>query len=151
MNQDEKFMKAALKEAYKAYEKDEVPVGCVIVKYGKIIARGHNLRETTSSAIKHAEVVAIEKANRKLNSWRLNDCTLYVTLEPCPMCAGAIFLSRVTRVVYAASDPKGGVLNDEFNMYEQKFVNHRPLIDRDVLKEEAETILKNYFKNKRKA
>ncbi len=150
MNQDEKFMKAALIEAKKAFEKDEVPVGCVIVKDDKIIARGHNLRERTSSAIKHAEIVAIEKANRKLKSWRLIDCTLYVTLEPCPMCAGAIFLSRIMRVVYAAPDSKGGVLNDEFNMYEQKFVNHRPMIDRDILKEEAETLIKNYFKNKRK-
>ncbi len=149
MDQDKKFMREALKEAKKALLLDEVPIGCVIVKDNKIIARGHNLKETKKQATKHAEIVAIEKASKKLMSWRLLNCTLYVTLEPCPMCAGAIFLSRIMRVVYAASDQKGGVLNETFSLYEQPFVNHRPLVDGGILKSEAEEILKTYFKNKR--
>lgn len=104
----DKFMKAALKEAQKAYDKGEVPVGCVLVKDGKIIARGHNLRETKENALAHAEIVAINKACKKIGFWRLDDVKLYVTLEPCPMCSGAIIQARIPQVVYGALDKRNG-------------------------------------------
>ena len=109
-----KFMKAALKEAKKAYEKLEVPVGCVIVKDGKIIARAHNLKESKTDTTKHAEILAIQKASRKLQSWRLIDCDLYVTLEPCAMCAGAIIQSRIKNVYYGTHDLKTGAVGSVF-------------------------------------
>lgn len=105
---DVKWMKEAIKQAKKAESYDEVPIGCVIVKDDKVIARGYNKRETLQQSIAHAEIMAIQKACKKLNTWRLEDCILYVTLEPCPMCAGAIIQSRIKEVVYGASDPKGG-------------------------------------------
>lgn len=148
MTREEKYIKLALKEAQKAQIKDEVPIGCVIVKDDKVIARGHNLRETKRSVIKHAEIVAIEKACKKLDSWRLVDCELYVTLEPCAMCAGAIYQARIKRVVFGADDIKGGALGGNFDLYKEK-LNHYPEVVEGVLKEECSSIISNYFKNKR--
>lgn len=149
MEKDEKFMNAALKEAYKSFALDEVPVGVVIVKDDKIIARGHNLRETKQDPTGHAEIIAIKKASKKLKSWRLIDCTLYVTLEPCSMCAGAIMWSRIKRVVYGAKDIKGGAIGSSFNLFEQKGINHKPEVTSGVLENEASTLLKDFFKLKR--
>lgn len=150
MHDDTYFMKEALKEAQKSYELDEVPVGAIIVKDNKIIARGHNLREKQFDPTAHAEIVAIKKACKKLKSWRLVNCKMYVTLEPCAMCAGAILWARIDEVVFGAQDLKGGALGTCFNLYEQKGLNHYPKIKRDVLKEETSRILSEFFKNKRK-
>ena len=149
MYQDEKFMKEALKEAKKAYIKDEVPVGCVIVKDNKIIARGHNKKEKKKNAILHAEIVALTKAQKKLNDWRLNDCTLYVTLEPCLMCTGAIIQTRINKVVFGCNDPKGGAIDTVINIKEIKNLNHSFESISKILEKECSTILKTYFKNKR--
>lgn len=146
----EKYMKEALKEAYKAELLDEVPIGCVIVKDDKIIARGHNLRETKQQSINHAEIIAIQKACKKVGSWRLEDCTLYVTLEPCCMCAGAILQSRILRVVYGAADPKGGSIESTMRMYEQDGFNHYPEVISGIMREECSQILTSFFRNKRK-
>ena len=146
---DKYFMKKALLEAKKAYQKDEVPIGCVIVKDNKIIARGHNLRECNHSSISHAEIIAINKANKKLNNWRLIDTTMYVTLEPCPMCAGAIFNSRISRVVYASKDEKYGSLGGVFNLFDVKTLNHHIEIKGGVLEEESTKLIKEFFKQKR--
>lgn len=150
MSIDEKYMKAALLEAKKAYSKDEVPVGAVIVKNDKIIARGHNLRESKNDPTMHAEIVAIRKACKKANSWRLEDATIYVTVEPCSMCAGTILWTRIKRVVYGASDPKGGSLGGSFNLYEMPNLNHHPEITGGVLKEECGELMSQFFKGKRK-
>lgn len=149
MEKDEKFMKIALKEANKSFQLDEVPVGVVIVKDDKIIARGHNLREIKQDPTGHAEIIAIKKASKKLKSWRLIDCTMYVTLEPCSMCAGAIMWSRIKRVVYGAKDIKGGAIGSSFNLFEQKGINHKPEVTSGVLEDEASTLLKDFFKLKR--
>ena len=149
MTQDEIFMKEALKEAAKARKKDEVPIGAIIVHNNKIIARGHNLRETKHDALGHAEIIAIRKANKKLKSWRLVDCTIYVTVEPCSMCAGAILQSRIDRIVYGTEDIKGGALGSSYNLFEQKNINHIPEIESGVLKEECSQIIKDFFKKKR--
>ena len=149
MEKDEKFMKIALKEANKSFQLDEVPVGVVIVNEDKIIARGHNLRETKQDPTGHAEIIAIKKASKKLKSWRLIDCTMYVTLEPCSMCAGAIMWSRIKRVVYGAKDIKGGAIGSSFNLFEQKGINHKPEVTSGVLEDEASTLLKDFFKLKR--
>ena len=121
---DSIFMKEALKEAKKAYKKLEVPVGCVIVKDGKIIARAHNLKETKYDTTKHAEILAIQKASKKLESWRLIDCDMYVTLEPCPMCAGAIIQSRIKNLYYGACDEKTGAVGSVLNLMEDFKFNH---------------------------
>ena len=147
---EEKFMKEALKEALKAKNKDEVPIGCVIVYNSKIIARGHNLRETKQQSINHAEIIAIQKACKKIGSWRLEDCDLYVTLEPCCMCAGAILQSRIKNVIYGAKDPKGGSIYSTLHMYEQKGFNHYPNVISGILETECSQILKDFFKEKRK-
>lgn len=149
MTQDEIFMKEALKEAAKARKKDEVPIGAIIVHNNKIIAKGHNLRETKHDALGHAEIIAIRKANKKLKSWRLVDCTIYVTVEPCSMCAGAILQSRIARIVYGTEDIKGGALGSSYNLFEQKNINHIPEIASGVLKEECSQIIKDFFKKKR--
>ena len=146
-----KYMKEALKEAEKAELIDEVPIGCVIVKDDKIIARGHNQRETKQSPIGHAEIVAINKAAKKLNSWRLEGCDIYVTLEPCIMCSGAIIQSRINKVYYGASDPKGGALGSSINVLEAKNINHHPEVISGVLQEECSKIITNYFKAKRQS
>ena len=146
---DEKFMLEALKEAEKSANFDEVPVGAVIVKDGKIIARGHNLREKTNDPTSHAEINAIRKACKKLKSWRLVDCTMYVTIEPCTMCAGALLWTRIKRVVYGASDPKGGALGSSYNLFEIKNINHRVEITRGVLENRCAALMTSFFRNKR--
>ena len=145
----DKFMKAALKEAQKAQNKDEVPVGCVIVKDNKIIARGHNLKEKNCNAILHAEIVTLQKAYKKLKAWRLEDCEMYVTLEPCPMCAGAIINSRIDKVYFGAYDPKAGAIKSVMNMYEIKGFNHYPSYEGGILEKECGELLSTYFKKKR--
>ena len=141
------FMKEALKEAKKAYLKEEVPVGCVIVYNNEIIARAHNTRHKNKSALDHAEILAIKKANKKLNAWMLDGATIYVTLEPCLMCAGAIFQSRIKRVVYAASEPKfgsfGSIIDVSNPIY--KF-NHKVELTKGILESDASLLLKSFFK-----
>ena len=149
MDLNEKYMRAAIKEAYKAELKDEVPIGAVIVHDGKIIARAHNTRQTKQISTHHAEILCIEKACRKLNSWRLEECDLYVTLEPCPMCAGAIQQSRIRKVVFGAYDPKGGFFGSNFNINEVKGLNHYPEVEGGVMKEETAQLLKDFFRKKR--
>ena len=150
MNNDELFMSEALKQAKLASLKDEVPIGCVIVKDGKIIAKGYNKREHLKDPTLHAEIVAIRKASRVLNDWQLVGCTLYVTIEPCIMCAGTIIQSRISRVVYGATDPKGGAFGSSINILDAKNINHYPEVISGVLEEQCSNILKSYFKSKRK-
>ena len=146
---DEKFMAEALKEAEKSANFDEVPVGAVIVKDGKIIARGHNLRERKNDPTAHAEIVAVRKACNKLKSWRLEGCAIYVTIEPCSMCAGTLLWSRVARIVYGAKDPKGGALGSSYNLFEVKNINHHPEITGGVLEEKCSTLMTSFFRSKR--
>ncbi len=147
---EEKYMKEALKEAKKAYEKLEVPVGAIIVKDGKIIARAHNLKETKSDTTKHAEIIAIQKASKKLKSWRLIDCEMYITLEPCSMCAGAIINSRIKKVYIGAMDEKTGAAGSVLNLFEDYNFNHKVEIEKGILEKECENILKDFFKKLRK-
>ncbi len=147
---EQEFMKAAIKEAKKAYSKLEVPVGCVIVKDGKIIARAHNLKEIKQDTTKHAEILAIQKASKKLNSWRLIDCDMYVTLEPCSMCAGAIIQSRIRKVYFGAHDLKTGAVGSVFNLFDDYTFNHKVQCEAGVLEDECEQILKEFFKELRK-
>ena len=146
---EEKYIKKALKEAKKAYLLDEVPIGCVIVKDNKIIARSYNTREKDQMVTSHCEINALRKASKKLKDWQLIDCELYVTLEPCPMCAGAIYQSRIKKVVFGAYDVKQGALGSSFNLYDVKTLNHYPEVVGGVLKEECGQLLTNYFKEKR--
>ena len=146
----EKFMKAALKEAQKAYEKEEVPIGVVIVKDDKIIAKAHNLKEIKKDTTEHAEIRAIKKASKKLESWRLIDCEMYVTLEPCSMCAGALINSRIKKVYIGANDEKTGAVGSVFNLLEDYTFNHKVQIEEGILKQECEMILKDFFKKIRK-
>lgn len=147
---EEKYMKEALKEAQKAYEKLEVPVGAVIVKDNKIIARAHNLKETKKDTTNHAEILAIQKASKKLGAWRLNDCEMYVTLEPCSMCAGAIINSRIKKIYIGALDEKTGAAGSVLNLFEDYKFNHKVEVEKGILKEECENILKSFFKELRK-
>ena len=147
---EEKFMKEALKEAKKAYDKLEVPVGCVIVKDGKIISRAHNLKETKFDTTKHAEILAIQKASKKLNDWRLEECTLYVTLEPSQMCAGAIVQARVKEVVIGAMNPKAGCAGSILNLFTMKQFNHQVQTTYGVCEAECSQILKQFFAGLRK-
>ncbi len=149
MNQQEFFMKAALREAQKAFDEGEVPVGCVIVKDGKIIARGRNARERKKNALLHAEISAIDKACKKLSGWRLWQCEMYVTLEPCPMCTGAIINSRIKKVYIGAEDSKAGAMGSVLNLAEFPF-NHKPEIEFGILSEESKHLLKSFFQNLRK-
>ncbi len=148
MNIHVKFMKSALELAKKAKTKDEVPVGALIVKNGKIISKAYNERESKKSPIAHAEVSAIIKAAKKEKGWRLSGCTLYVTLEPCPMCAGAIINARIDEVVFGAYDKKAGAFGSLYNLSEGK-LNHIPKVTGGVLENECSLILKEYFKEKR--
>ena len=148
MDKDIKYMKEAIKEAKKAYLKKEVPIGCVIVYNDKIIARGHNERETKNSSLAHAEVIAIKKACKKLESWRLEDATMYITLEPCCMCGGAIIQSRIKRVVYGALDYRFGVHKSIMNLFDVPF-NHKVNIDGGVLEEECSKMISDFFKELR--
>ncbi len=142
------FMKEALKEAQKAFAKGEVPVGAVIVLDGKVIARAHNLRETKQDTLAHAELIAIKKANKKLNTWRLEDCDIYITLEPCPMCAGAIMQARMRSIYYATKDLKSGALGGKFNLYDQEF-NHEIKLNYGILEQESKQLLQSFFKSLR--
>ena len=149
-NQDVFFMKEALKEAKKAYLKEEVPVGCIIVYNNEIIARAHNTRHKNKSALDHAEILAIKKANKKLNAWMLDNATLYVTLEPCAMCAGAIIQSRIKRVVYAASEPKFGSFGSIIDLSDSIYkFNHKVEITKGILENESSLLLKTFFKELR--
>lgn len=149
-NQDVFFMKEALKEAKKAFLKEEVPVGCIIVYNNEIIARAHNTRHKNKSALDHAEILAIKKANKKLNAWMLDNATLYVTLEPCAMCAGAIIQSRIKRVVYAASEPKFGSFGSIIDLSDPIYkFNHKVEITKGILESESSLLLKTFFKELR--
>jgi len=143
-------MSLALKEAKKALLIDEVPVGAIIVKDDKIIARAHNTRESKKDVFGHAETNAIRKANRKLNAWRLDGCTIYVTVEPCIMCGGALIQSRIEKIVYGAKDLKGGAFESSINILEAKNINHHPQIISGVMEDECSRIISDYFKTKRK-
>lgn len=147
---NEKWMKEAIKQAKKAAQKDEVPIGCVIVKDDQIIAREYNKREMKQCSTAHAEILAIEKACKKLGSWRLEDCDLYVTLEPCPMCSGAIIQSRIRNVIFGAYDPKGGCMGSNMNINDVRGFNHYPDIEGGILQDECSRLLKEFFKAKRK-
>jgi tRNA(adenine34) deaminase len=146
LSEDEYFMKEAIREAKKAEELNEVPIGAVIVIDGKIISRAHNLRESQQNAIAHAELLAIEKACQIMGSWRLENATLYVTLEPCPMCSGAILLSRVSRVVYGAADPKGGCAGTLMNLLQDERFNHQSGLTAGILESECSQLLSNFFR-----
>lgn len=148
-NQDELFMWTAIEEAKRAEAIGEVPIGAVIVKDGIIISKAYNLRETEQRAIAHAELLAIDEACKKLGTWRLSDTTLYVTLEPCPMCAGAIVLSRIDRVVYGATDPKGGCAGTLMNLLQEERFNHQAQVTSGVLEQECSTMLSNFFRQLR--
>lgn len=139
-------MKVALKEASKAYSKEEVPVGAVIVKDNKIIARAHNLKETNLNAVSHAEILAIQKACKKLGSWRLTDCDMYVTLEPCTMCTGALINARIRKLYIGTNDPKTGACGSKINLIEDVEFNHKIKLERDIMQKECEKILKDFFK-----
>ena len=143
------FMKQALKEAEKAYSKGEVPIGAVIVKDGKIISRGYNLKETKKNTLKHAEIIAIEKASKKLDAWRLEECDIYVTMEPCPMCMGAIINSRIKKVYIGASDEKTGAVGSKLNLFSDYKFNHEVDYEKGILEEEARNILQQFFKELR--
>lgn len=146
MDINEKFMNEALKEALKAYDKAEVPIGAVIVKDNKVISRAHNTKETTFNPCAHAEILAIEKAAKKLKAWRLVGCKLYVTLEPCPMCAGAIINSRLDEVYIGTMDEKTGALGSVFNLVEDYKFNHKPKVYYGIKQSECQKILKDFFK-----
>ena len=150
MNNKEKFMKEALKEAKKAYQKLEVPVGAVIVKDEKIIARAHNIKETKKDTTKHAEIIAIQKASKKLNNWRLTDCDMYITLEPCTMCTGAIINSRIRKIYIGTMDEKTGACGSKLNLLEDYTFNHKVELETGILKNECKEVLQDFFKNLRR-
>ncbi|MGN0347921.1 MAG: tRNA adenosine(34) deaminase TadA [Roseburia sp.] len=149
MTQDEKYMRAAIREAGKAYLRNEVPIGCVIVQNERIIARGYNRRNTEGSALAHAELTAIRKACKKTGDWRLEDCTMYVTLEPCQMCAGAIVQSRMERVVIGTMNPKAGCAGSVLNLLQIQEFNHQVNITRGVLEQECASMLSDFFRELR--
>ena len=146
----EKFMKQAIKEAKKAEEKLEVPIGVVIVKDNKIIARAHNLRETKKNAIAHAEILAVQKACKKLDAWRLNNCEMYVTLEPCPMCAGAILNSRIKKVYIGTMEPRSGAAGSKINLFKDYNYNHEVEYETGILENECKEIIQHFFQQLRK-
>ena len=149
MTEDEKFMKAALAQAKKAAAIDEVPIGCVIVYEGKIIARGYNKRNKEKNTLSHAEMNAIRKASKYLGDWRLEGCTMYITLEPCPMCAGAIVQARVTRDVIGSMTAKAGCGGSILNLLEMQEINHQAEVERGVLQEECSEMLSAFFRKLR--
>ena len=144
-NINEKYMKEALKEAQKAYKKLEVPVGAIIVKDGRIVARAHNLKETKNDTIKHAEILSIEKASKKLSNWRLIDCEMYVTLEPCPMCAGAIVNSRIKKVNIGAMDEKTGACGSKLNLLQDFNFDTKVDMESGILENECRELLQKFF------
>ena len=149
MTPDEKYMKEAIRQARKALALNEVPIGCVIIYEGKIIARGYNRRNTDKSTLSHAELNAIRRAAKKLGDWRLDGCTMYVTLEPCQMCAGAIVQARISRVVIGCMNPKAGCAGSILNLLQMDAFNHQAEVERDVLREECSTMLSGFFRSLR--
>jgi len=149
MNIHEKYMKVAIREAKKAYKLGEVPIGCVIVYENKIIGRGYNRRNTDKSTLSHAEMIAIKKASKKMGDWRLEECTLYVTLEPCQMCSGAIVQARITEVVMGSMNAKAGCAGSVLNILEMPEFNHQVKVERGVLQEECSNLLVQFFKELR--
>ena len=147
---DEKYMKLALREARKALAKDEVPIGAVVVCKGEIVGRGHNLKELNSDPTAHAEIIAIREAAQKLNSWRLSDCQLYVTIEPCPMCAGAMLQARIKRLVYGAADKKAGVVDSLYQLLNDERFNHIITVRDGVMAEESRKLMQDFFNKLRK-
>ena len=150
MTSDESFMKQAVKQAKRAYDKLETPIGCVIVREDKIIARGYNKRNMKKNTLAHAEILAINKASKVLGDWRLEDCTMYVTLEPCPMCAGAIVQARIPRVVIGSMNPKAGCAGSVLNLLQQDGLNHQVEITKGVLAEECSGLMTSFFRELRK-
>jgi tRNA(adenine34) deaminase len=146
---DEKYMNIALEEAYKSYEKGDVPVGAVVVYKNEIIARAHNCKEQNKNAVEHAEILAISQACQKLNTWHLEECTIYVTLEPCLMCAGALIQSRIGKLVFATENEKFGYVGSISNVLNNKSNNHHPIIINGICKEKSQKLLKEFFKDKR--
>lgn len=146
---DEKYMKEALRQAKKAAAIGEVPIGCVIVYEDKIIARGYNKRNTQKTTLGHAEILAIQKASKKLGDWRLEDCTMYITLEPCPMCAGAIVQARIPKVVIGAMNPKAGCAGSILNILQEERFNHQVEMVTGILEEECQGIMKEFFRQLR--
>jgi len=151
LSTDEKFMKQAIKQAKKAYAIGEVPIGCVIVHDGKIIGRGYNRRTIDKNTLAHAELMAIRKASKKMDDWRLEECTMYVTLEPCQMCSGAIVQSRMTRVVVGCMNPKAGCAGSILNLLQMEEFNHQVELETGVLEEECSQMMKSFFKELREA
>lgn len=147
--EDEKFMKEAIKQAKKAEAIGDVPIGCVIVHDGKIIARGYNKRNRDKTVLAHAELLAMKKACKKLGDWRLEDCTMYITLEPCQMCAGAIVQARIDKIVIGSMNPKAGCAGSVLNLLEMDGFNHKVEVERGVLEEECSTMLSGFFKELR--
>jgi len=150
MKSDEVYMQLAIEEAKKAEAVGEVPIGAVMVYEEQVIAKGHNQRETNQTTLSHAELIVIQQANEEIGSWRLEDCTLYVTLEPCPMCAGAIVQSRVKRVVYGAIDPKAGCAGTLMNLLQEERFNHQVEVTKGMMEEACSMLLKNFFRELRK-
>ena len=146
---EEKYMREAIRQAKKAYALEEVPIGCVIVREGKIIARGYNRRNTDKNTLAHAELTAIKKASKKCGDWRLEDCTMYVTLEPCQMCAGAIVQSRMQKVVIAAMNPKAGCAGSVLNLLQMAQFNHQVEIEQGLLETECAKLLSSFFRELR--
>lgn len=149
MTKDEKYMKEAIKQAKKAAAAGDVPIGCVIVKEDKILARGYNKRNVKKTTLAHAELLAIEKASKKLGDWRLEECTMYITLEPCQMCAGAIVQARIPRVVVGAMNKKAGCAGSVLNLFQVEAFNHQVEFEKGILEKECSTILSDFFKDLR--
>ena len=149
MSEDEKFMKEALRQAKKAYAMEETPIGCVLVHEGKIIARGYNKRNKKKNTLAHAEIIVIDKASRVLGDWRLEECTMYVTLEPCPMCAGAIVQARIPKVVIGSMNPKAGCAGSVLNLLDMPGFNHRVKVERGILEEPCSRLMSGFFKELR--
>lgn len=149
-DKDIKFMREAIKQARKAYEIEEVPIGCVIVHEDKIIARAYNKRNTKKNTLAHAEMIAIEKACKKLGDWRIENCTMYITLEPCPMCAGAIVQARIPRVVIGTRNKKAGCAGSVLNLLQVQEFNHQVELTEGVLQEECSQLMKEFFQEMRK-
>lgn len=150
MTEDEKYMREAIRQAKKAYQREETPIGCVIVSDGRIIARGYNKRNWKKHTLAHAELIAIHKASRVVGDWRLEDCTMYITLEPCPMCAGAIVQARIPRVVIGSMNAKAGCAGSVVNLLQMPGLNHQAEIVTGVLGEECSQIMTGFFKELRR-
>ena len=149
MENDKKYMREAIRQAKKAAQAGDVPIGCVIVKDGTIIARGYNKRNAKKTTLAHAELIAIEKASRKLGDWRLEECTMYITLEPCQMCAGAIVQARIPKVIVGAMNKKAGCAGSVLNLFQVEAFNHQVEFQQGVLQEECAALLSDFFKKLR--